>query len=281
MNPELKYALDGHGILSRRAQPHLIGAIDRAVQGGTLTPLFPGTYAAERTYATLLLALVDWDPDAVLTSGSAAALTWWPDLDVATVDAVTRRQLRRQVDGVKVSQRALHHDLVVTEGAFNVQHPSASVLDLAREMGPSALDEALRRRAVSPASLRWAQSLMPGREGNPLLTQYLRASRDAPWSHLEREGHELLRKARISGWKANYRVQLPSGTIFIDVAFPGRKLAIEFDGWEFHGDRASFIRDRRRDNELVLLGWTVLRYASDSLHEVVRQVERLLAVAWR
>ncbi len=37
-------------------------------------------------------------------------------------------------------------------------------------------------------------------------------------------------------------------------------LAIELDGWETHGIRSAFDADRMRANDLVLLGWTVLRF---------------------
>ena len=272
----LTSALEDHGILSRRAHPHLIHPIDHAVRVGRLIPLFPGTYAEHSSYQALLLALVDWDPDAVIVADCAAALTWWPDLEVNRVKAATRRKLIRHLDGVDVSKRTLHPDLVTRGGIFNIQHPAASTLDMAREVGPKAIDEALRRRAASPAALWWAHSLMLHRLGNPQLTRYLRDSRDNPWSHLEREGHALLRSAGITRWKANYKVRLHSGVVFLDVAFPGVKLGVEFDGWEFHGDRASFARDRSRDNALALKGWVVLRYTSESIEEMPPQLARML-----
>jgi len=44
----------------------------------------------------------------------------------------------------------------------------------------------------------------------------------------------------------------------IDFAFPDRRLAIELDGYGPHAHR--FQRDRSRQNGLVLMGWTVLRF---------------------
>lgn len=46
----------------------------------------------------------------------------------------------------------------------------------------------------------------------------------------------------------------------IDLAFPAARLAIELDGRAYHSDPTAFERDRSRQNELVLLGWTVLRF---------------------
>lgn len=47
----------------------------------------------------------------------------------------------------------------------------------------------------------------------------------------------------------------------IDLAFPAQKLAIEVDGWQYHGKyKASFQKDRERQNLLVVNGWRVLRF---------------------
>jgi very-short-patch-repair endonuclease len=49
---------------------------------------------------------------------------------------------------------------------------------------------------------------------------------------------------------------------YIDLAYPSHHLALEVDGWAFHGHRAAFDADRLRANDLVLLGWSVLRFTS-------------------
>jgi very-short-patch-repair endonuclease/predicted transcriptional regulator of viral defense system len=46
----------------------------------------------------------------------------------------------------------------------------------------------------------------------------------------------------------------------VDLAYPEAKIAIELDGRAFHTDSEAFEHDRRRQNELVLRGWTVLRF---------------------
>lgn len=46
----------------------------------------------------------------------------------------------------------------------------------------------------------------------------------------------------------------------IDAAYPERNLAIEIDGYSAHSSPDAFQRDRTRQNRLVALGWTVLRF---------------------
>ena len=45
----------------------------------------------------------------------------------------------------------------------------------------------------------------------------------------------------------------------VDFAYPDVWLAIEADGYEFHSSRKQWENDRVRQNELVALGWSVLR----------------------
>lgn len=222
MTSPLNDALAADGILSRRLHPALIGRIDAAVKRGELVPLFPGTYAPARSFHSLVAALADWDPNAVLMAASAARLSWWPNLDDDLVRAATTRRPVRRVPGTKLSLIPIPAELVAERGGLRIQHPAASTLDLAREIGPAAIDEALRRRAVSLGELRDAFELMTWRTGNPQLAAWLRASRDGAWSHLERDAHALLHAARITGWKANYEVRARGRLHFIDVAFPGR-----------------------------------------------------------
>ncbi|MBK5228387.1 MAG: DUF559 domain-containing protein, partial [Actinobacteria bacterium] len=46
----------------------------------------------------------------------------------------------------------------------------------------------------------------------------------------------------------------------VDVCWPGLKVIVEADGFEFHGSKAAFFRDRRKQNQLAALGYQVLRF---------------------
>lgn len=45
----------------------------------------------------------------------------------------------------------------------------------------------------------------------------------------------------------------------IDLAYPEHQLAIECDGYEFHGTREAFESDRLRNSRLAALGWRVMQ----------------------
>ncbi len=67
----------------------------------------------------------------------------------------------------------------------------------------------------------------------------------------------------------------------IDYAIFGEeiKLAVELDGFEFHGSRQAFSYDRLRQNDLQAAGWTILRFSYDSIrNETSRCVAQLQAI---
>jgi very-short-patch-repair endonuclease len=47
----------------------------------------------------------------------------------------------------------------------------------------------------------------------------------------------------------------------VDLAWPDQRVLVEFDG-NVHRERRVFVDDLRRQNGLVLAGWTVLRFTS-------------------
>ena len=66
----------------------------------------------------------------------------------------------------------------------------------------------------------------------------------------------------------------------VDLAWPAQRVVVEFDG-DLHRERRRFVDDLRRQNGLVLAGWTVLRFSSaDVLGRpawVVATIRRALA----
>lgn len=62
-----------------------------------------------------------------------------------------------------------------------------------------------------------------------------------------------------------------------DLAWPDRKVIVEFDG-DLHRQRDVFVKDTRRQNRLVAAGWTVLRFTSADVlgrpDEVVAEIRR-------
>jgi superfamily II DNA or RNA helicase len=67
----------------------------------------------------------------------------------------------------------------------------------------------------------------------------------------------------------------------IDYAIKGQQnlIAVELDGFEFHGRRGAFSYDRLRQNDLHAAGWIIVRFSYDSIRlETMRCVLQLQAV---
>lgn len=247
---------------------------------GHLIRLLPGVYGPDDSFPSRTHALHAWDENAILTGSTAARLSWWSELRDDTVRASSMRQLTDS-PGFDVRRLHLPPDLVHDASGYRLVYPSLSVLQLIPQVGPAAIDEALRRRATSVEALHEALRLMPGRPGNRECLAHLKLSRDQPWSALEREAHQVLRAAGIRGWRANVPVRLPSGLVYLDVAFLRWRIAVELDGFRYHSDAEAFHADRRRDVELQVAGWRVLRFTAQTLDTMPEAVRSVLSDAIR
>ncbi|MGH3929449.1 MAG: type IV toxin-antitoxin system AbiEi family antitoxin domain-containing protein [Pseudonocardiaceae bacterium] len=251
-------------------------AINRRVAGGKWERLHPGVYlAADHPYTdeVRLRAAALWAGKDAVPHGVSAA--WWHDLGPRLPDpvqiTVPRRRNPGRRPGVSVSRRDLPNaDLVGVRDLWVTDLP-LTVLEAAGALGPEGaalLDRALQRRVRYPQVYR-AHCRNLGRPGSAAAYRLLTVAADRAASQAERLLARLLRAAGITGWEPNYPVQ----GYRIDVAFPAQRVAIEVDGWAWHITPGQFIGDRQRQNAMVNLGWTVLRF---TWHDLVGRPEAVL-----
>lgn len=98
-------------------------------------------------------------------------------------------------------------------------------------------------------------------------------------ARLDIEGHTkvvspeiILRDQLISNYgdlvSAQYVGAIPGRKFSLDCAFAHKKIAIEFDGWAFHGKFLNdFKRDRYKDRQLTLNGWKILRFTAEDINK--------------
>ena len=254
----------GDGVIVRREHPRIGSSLDRALSRGHLVPLLPGIYrarTAEPDLAMRVRAAVTFDPDAVVVGEAAATLGWWPERAATTVDLATTGR-RADGDGIRWCQRRVPPELVVDRGPVRFTDVALTVLDLIPSLGGQVIDEALRRRVVTLAHLESTFAGLPPRRGDVLRRVLLEDSRDEPWSEAERELQRGYRALDLPyGYRTNFPVTLPDGTVrFVDLAVPDLLLGFEVDGWEWHGDHESFVRDRASDAHLATLSWQRVRF---------------------
>jgi hypothetical protein len=150
-----------------------------------------------------------------------------------------------------------------------VTSPSRTWLDLAAVVSPPALlavtDQMLARRFPEdefPAILRRAA----GRRGVATARRVLPWADPLAGSPMESVLRWLLVEAGLPRPVLQHVVRDAGGRFLgrVDLAWPEQRVAVEFDG-DVHRDRRVFVDDLRRQNGLVLAGWTVLRFTSADL----------------
>lgn len=254
------------GVIRRRDHPELRHRLDRLIAKAELIRILPGiltTPTGAQLWEVRLRAGLLWaGPDAVLTRYAAARSTFWRDCTEDVISFAKAKGLPRKQPGWPVQHAEIPAEWICYAGRLPVTRPAYTAVDLAAEPhGGDVIDRALRERCAALPQMRAALVSMRRRDGNRLRARLLDESRDSPWSELERRGHRLLRRARLTGWRTNVWIAVSEVEgYFVDVLFGRQRLIVEFDGWEFHGDREAFERDRRRRNSLVLLGYRVLNF---------------------
>lgn len=253
---------------------------------GRLRRLLPGVYVEPEVADRLLtrvLAVMAFDPSAVICGGAAAALTFWPELEVPVISVAHRRFSGRPYPGFEFSRRSIPMELIEVRSGVRISTPACTAVDLAGgEIAGDAIDRALRSRAVRPAELSHALRVWPDRGGNKQRRQLVEDSAYGPFSEFERRAHRILRRGGITEWVAN-EPYLFNGKLYIpDLRGKRVRFVMEFDGYEFHQSRTSFINDRIRWRDMTLAGWLVLPSGWELINnegEFLNQVRRGLALA--
>lgn len=217
---------------------------------------------------------------AVASHGSAADL-WGIELAYRPVPCVTvpRGRRPRAPEGWRVRRLDLPASDVCTTPGAPCTTPVRTLLDFARQLpeaeAVAAVDSALRRRLVTRTRLLRRTSALRGTGAGRLHRVAVLADPRAE-SVLESLLRVLLVQAGLPRPRSQLVLRDRHGDVVarVDLAFPDARLVVEADGYEFHSERAAYLRDRRRLNDLTLMGWRVLRFGWE---DVVGQPERVVA----
>ena len=249
------------GIIGRRQHPDLVTRLNAARRRGEIISVLPGVYAhpdLADDWLTRARAVPLWDENAHVVGSAAAALTFWPDLRPDTI-AVAGHRGRFQHRGFTASSRIVPPELVTRSAGIAISTPALTAVDLTPRHGGDVIDRVLRSRMATLPALYRALELTPGRRGNVDRRRLLLDSRGEPWSEAERLSHRLLRGAGMTRWHANVPVVCNGHKYFQDILMDDCPVVLEIDG-KVHLLPEMFESDRRRGNELLLIGRRVLHF---------------------
>ena len=286
-------AAEQFGVFSQAQALHagfLPPAITRRVTAGSWERVLPRVYRMVGVpppdrQAPMAAAL--WAGDGAVVSHDSAGVLWG-------IEGVRARKTELWVP----SPRSPRHDAVLAHrgtridradrtmiGPIPVTTPVRTLIDLAGRLEDdrllAAMESVFRRRLGTPDRLaaRLAALRDSGRPGAGRLEALLDCRGDG--RPLESKLWRLLTRSGLPLPARQHWVTTAGGRYRLDFAWPGCKLGLEADGWEHHGDRVAFGKDRERLSEMVAAGWRVLLVTWDvgarQPQRVVRWVEMALA----
>ena len=250
-----------HGVVSR-AELAVLGldrfAIARRVKGGRLHVVHRGVYAVGHPRLTgrgrWLAAVLACGEGAVLSHRSAAALWGLRPTAAAKVDVTVARESGwRTRGGIAVHRPRLAAPATSVDG-IPVTTPGRTLLDLATVLQRRPLEKA----AELAEALRLDVAIDPAHRGARRLAAAM--AHDLGFttrSVLEDAFLDLCARHGIPRPLVNHVV----AGYEVDFWWPDAALAVEVDGFEHHGTRAAFERDRQRDARLTTAGARVLRFS--------------------
>lgn len=245
----------------------------RRARAGRWVAIAPGVVAVAGTAPTwrqrTLAAVLAAGPGAVASHTTAAALFGLSSCPFRSVEiTVPRGRSHRSRLATVHESRHLPRGDVTTIDRIPVTRPARTLVDLAgcvpQAVLEDAVDDALVRRLTTLARLkrRATNDGRPGLPGSVLLQKVLRCWTEGEMAQEVAE-MRLVRRLVAHG--------LPSPVLqhdifdgagrFVaraDAAYPDDKVAMELNGFRWHGTPRRYARDQARSRRLAALGWLVL-----------------------
>ncbi|WP_284225870.1 PDDEXK family nuclease [Mycobacterium antarcticum] len=287
MPKSLDVVFDGQGGVATTAQ--LLSALSRSqldtrIARGDLIKVWPGVYGREEPDAHVRLRGLDLragEPVAVCLSTAAAAHGFDTEgVDDLHVLTPARHQLRNS-DGLVVHRR--DGAPVVQVESRPATAPAWTAVEVARALrrprALATLDAALRSGHCDRRELGLAAIAQAGRRGIVAVRDLIPLADAAAESPMESESRLMMIDGGLPMPELQYEVIDRSGRLWrLDFAWPDAKVAVEYDGFDFHSDPDALRRDRQKRAALLELGWTVISIVSDDVRRRSYETVRWIAM---
>jgi very-short-patch-repair endonuclease len=265
-----RLATDQHGVVALW-QLTMLGfgprAVERRIRDGRLHQLHRNVYAVGHRQTSKRgfwwAAVLAYGDESLLSHRSAAELWGLARQRPGPIDvtAPKGRQGPSRRDGIWIHRGRLHDEDRAIEAGIPVSSVARTLFDLAEvvafEQLEKAWEEADRLKRLRLGDIERVCERGYGRRALKPIRRLLAEARAVTRtrSPLEERFQRFCRLYDLPPHSTNVDV-LGSE---VDVLWPGARLIVELDGWEFHRHRAAFERDRARDPKLLLAGYRILR----------------------
>ena len=268
-------------------------AVRKRAAQGRLHRVYQGVYAVGHGRLTQkgrwMAALLACGQSAVLSHRSAAALWNLRRDNRANTDISLPSRSARSRPGIDIHRTVtLSPADVTTHKGIPSTTLARTLLDLAEVVNSRGLERAIEQAEVLRLfDLRALEDVLGranGRRGAGVLRCVLADLQEPALTDTELEERflALCRAASLPRPEVNAWLDIDDlPAIRADFLWRRQRLVIEMDGWEAHGTRQAFERDRRRDERLKLAGYEPLRFTRRRIIRepggVIRTVAVLLA----
>jgi hypothetical protein len=289
MPPELSavFAAQGGVATSPQILAHLTRrGMQRRLRSSELVRIFPGIYSlgAADVFTRLRGLDVRCGEQVAVCLSTAAAMFGFDTEDVTELHVLNPQgHLLREYAGLKVHRR---------EGAPLASYqgrplttPSWTAVEVARSLrrprALATLDAALRSRGCDRRDLVAAAKAQAGRRGIVVVRELIPLARPEAESPMESEARLVMLDGGLPEPVLQYEIMDRDGRLWrVDFAWPDRRLAVEFDGFDWHSSREALRNDRQKRAALEEIDWRVLSIVSDDVRRhpdvMVRRIDAQL-----
>lgn len=248
----------------------------RSSQWDRMLPQVYGLSGQPPTFEAKVHAALLWGGRGSVASHTCAARLWsLPGAEDADVE-LTFLSSRKTTTDFSLHRNPLSRQEVVQRGPLRLTSVARTLLDVAGQWSErqveAALDHALLTGMVRLKDLRGVldRRANHGRNGcGPLrkLTDDRDPKARPSMSEMERIFRRLLESSGLPAPVKQHPVRIGKDPAYIDFAYPVERVAIETDGYRWHGAKKRWEKDIMRSNELQAMGWRVVRITWADLTE--------------
>lgn len=263
--------------------------LEAELKHGPLQKIWYGIYGYGTATTELLLRGLDLATGTrvAVCLGTAAAVHGFDTEEPVDLHVLNPpHQQLRSADGLVVHRR---EGAPLSEVAGRpVTAPEWTAIEVARSLrrprALATLDAALRSGTCTRRGLQRAVSRHAGRRGIVAVRELLPLADPLAESAMESESRLMMLDGGLPAPVLQHQIVDRDHRIWrVDFAWPGRRVAVEYDGVVWHEGPEAFVHERQRRAALQEMGWVVVSIIADDVRrrpwETVRRIEAQLGRA--
>ncbi len=289
MPPELSAVFAAQGGVATSAQilSHLSRrGMQRRMKSAELVKIFPGIYSLGTPDTLTRLHGLDLrcGEHVGVCMGTAAAIYGFDTEGVSELHVLNPNgHLLRDRTGLVVHRRGAP---LTSYRGRRLTTPGWTAVEVARSLrrprALATLDAALRSQMCDRRDLIAAAKAQAGRRGIVAVRDLIARARPEAESPMESEARLVMLDGGLPEPLLQYEIVDRDGRLWrVDFAWPDRRVAVEYDGFDWHSSPEALRRDRQKRAALEEIDWRVVSIVSDDVRRhldvMVRRIDVQLA----